>query len=932
MQFRSRFIRQIVLCAVVAALSLIPGAAAAADESLVPELPRGYELAAENEFLQLYLNEQTTQFAVVNRTSGRVWYSNPNNQKAQEQVLIEYFTPSDDARTMNNAADSVAYEQFEITPIDDGVRIDYVFGQVWNQEDYVPVLISEARLNEVLASIDNQRDRDFVRKNFVRFTMEEMPEDYQRVNITNLDKNALFGSYTIMPETNLSGRQKGDFVRHILEQIRNNRNDIGSITQLKPEDIAAFIDNPTFVRKQNMFPWDLEDMAAILKEAGYTPYDKQDDNTAYGLVPPEQKVENFKIPVEYRLDGDSLVVRVPMDEVVYPKNAFTSDIWGMRGVHWTVVTDERLMEAFGGIGGGGEVTFPLHAINLLPYFGAPDEAESGYILIPDGSGSLIYLSGDRVRATDDLTLQHRLYGENLANLGTTTDIQSELELRRHFQPQQLPVFGMKRGDAGFFAIIEEGDAVASIVVKTAGRVNPVDTVYARFNVMPVGSVQLAVSSRGGGGSYINTYQQRLVDSDLQIRYQFLEGEEANYAGMARLYQEYLVDNFGLAKTESDQEIPFYLELVGGVHRKQPILGIPREVIVPLTTFEQAESIVDELLDDGIDNIKLRYTGWLAGGVEHIYPNKVEIEKALGGQTGFTGLVESLRAKGIAMFPDVTQTIAARDTINDGFNSTNDAAYSLNKNYVQRVLNTGTNAWVVSPRSLKAQIEGFQSDYSAYGLNGLSLRDLGTALNADFRENDELLVDRQQAKRIIGAEIGELAKSYSLMMNGANVYGLVHADHILNMPVDSSGFVISDQAVPFYQMVARGYVNYAGAALNYAVDFDDAKLKLLEVGANPYFIWSYEDSSILKDSPFQYLLSINYRTWKELAVEIYNEVNQVLAPLQGQTIINHQQLDEQVFATTYEDGTKIIVNYNSDPVEVDGLRINAKGYLVMGGEQ
>ena len=105
-----------------------------------------------------------------------------------------------------------------------------------------------------------------------------------------------------------------------------------------------------------------------------------------------------------------------------------------------------------------------------------------------------------------------------------------MELRRHFQPQQLPVFGMKCGDGAFLAVIEEGDAVASIVVKTAGRVNPVDTVYARFNVMPVGAVQLAVSSRGGGAN-INTYQQRwsvLIPSATCF------WKKRDYVGMARL--------------------------------------------------------------------------------------------------------------------------------------------------------------------------------------------------------------------------------------------------------------------------------------------------------------------------------------------------------------------------------------------------------------
>ncbi len=133
------------------------------------------------------------------------------------------------------------------------------------------------------------------------------------------------------------------------------------------------------------------------------------------------------------------------------------------------------------------------------------------------------------------------------------------------------------------------------------------------------------------------------------------------------------------------------------------------------------------------------------------------------------------------------------------------------------------------------------------------------------------------------------------------------------------------------MVTRGFVNYSGAPLNYAIDFDDALLKSLEVGSYPYFIWTYEDSSMLKDSSFQYLLSTGYETWYDYVVELYTEVSEILLPLQGQTIVEHNQVIENVFATIYEDGTKVIVNYNREPVEVDGYMIDQKGYLVMEGE-
>ena len=119
-------------------------------------------------------------------------------------------------------------------------------------EDYLPVFIAEERFNEaILSKIENQKDRDFVRNNYVRFSLEKMPEGYERVVITNLNKDALFGEYTIMAETNVSGRQKADFIRHVLIQILACRNDVGSLTQIRP-DMLPIYRQSTYVRKPNM--------------------------------------------------------------------------------------------------------------------------------------------------------------------------------------------------------------------------------------------------------------------------------------------------------------------------------------------------------------------------------------------------------------------------------------------------------------------------------------------------------------------------------------------------------------------------------------------------------------------------------------------------------------------------------------------------------
>jgi hypothetical protein len=67
----------------------------------------------------------------------------------------------------------------------------------------------------------------------------------------------------------------------------------------------------------------------------------------------------------------------------------------------------------------------------------------------------------------------------------------------------------------------------------------------------------------------------------------------------------------------------------------------------------------------------------------------------------------------------------------------------------------------------------------------------------------------------------------------------------------------------------------------------------------------------------------YRQLGAQIEESYAWLNALLAPVQGASIIGHEQLAPQVFATTYSNGKQIIVNYGETPVQLYGLTIPAQ---------
>ena len=75
-------------------------------------VPNGMQLVAETEYLSLYVNEATTEIAVLDKRSDVLWHSNPPDRDlrsgaASETLRIAYATPNTDRVEMDSDRKSV---------------------------------------------------------------------------------------------------------------------------------------------------------------------------------------------------------------------------------------------------------------------------------------------------------------------------------------------------------------------------------------------------------------------------------------------------------------------------------------------------------------------------------------------------------------------------------------------------------------------------------------------------------------------------------------------------------------------------------------------------------------------------------------------------------------------------------------------------------
>ena len=65
--------------------------------------------------------------------------------------------------------------------------------------------------------------------------------------------------------------------------------------------------------------------------------------------------------------------------------------------------------------------------------------------------------------------------------------------------------------------------------------------------------------------------------------------------------------------------------------------------------------------------------------------------------------------------------------------------------------------------------------------------------------------------------------------------------------------------------------------------------------------------------------------------IYRKCQAVLGELIGESIVDHQRVDENVFKTRFESGVSILVNYGDTEIEVDGVRVGSMSYELIDEE-
>ncbi|BBH18661.1 hypothetical protein Back11_00060 [Paenibacillus baekrokdamisoli] len=615
--------------------------------------------------------------------------------------------------------------------------------------------------------------------------------------------------------------------------------------------------------------------------------------------------------VEKTKRGFRAVYRFPKQDFVIP-------------VEYTLEPDHLKAEIITGEIRENDPDTKITQIAFLPYFGAGSTADNGYLFVPDGSGALIRFNNGKSG--------YDAYRQKIYDNDNVLSQTREIIVR---QRASLPVFGLKNKEHAFVAVIDKGDSLGTVRASVSGMGTSYNQVFSEFTYRQLDTAQLL--SRTWAEKEVNLLAGEATKLDrITLDYYFLDGEKSDYSGMAQRYQQFLIEEKGLQKSVMAGQTPLYLDLFGAIAKKKSFFGIPFTSMEPLTTFKQAEQIIGQLQQSGVEHIVLRYKGWANDGLTNkTIPSTVKAISRLGGTTGYKRLLDYVDKQRVEFYPDVD--LVHFQESGNGFSSHFDAANAVTKlvapqyaflRSTYQINSKEAPQYLLSPLKMQGAVDKFAQSYARFDHPNVSLNELGMQVYSDYRKNG---IDRGTSVGIWTAIFeGFKARSARLMLNQPNGYALPYAVHVTQVPFESSRFDIEDESVPFYQLVLHGIVPYSAPSVNLSSDPDYIKLKAIETGSYLQYSWMHAETASVKETPYDYLYSTHYRDWMDSAVAGYKELHQILYKVADRRMVGHQQLGQGVYETTYENGIRIIVNYNEHAVNVRGQSVERMGYLVLDG--
>ena len=513
--------------------------------------------------------------------------------------------------------------------------------------------------------------------------------------------------------------------------------------------------------------------------------------------------------------------------------------------------------------------FCIEKISVLPGLFTENKAQKDcFYTIPDGCGAQVNLTG---KIEKSYSQSFDVYG-------------SDVTFSEYSQGATLPCFAMTKNGVMVTTVIDDGDALSSVSVKR--NKNSGGNLYNTFVVTPYGKVNDKLVKGVSYGGVIS-----------QIYYVSTTGKK-NYNTVSSIVRDNLIEKGYLSSAMSDTfvDFPFFITAIGSETGKKNTV---------YTTFENGAEMIALLKSRGVRCTALRFAGAGEKGLNTGANDCDTLSNVLGGKKGYNALCDTATEKNSSVWCDVNLLVAPNKSGDFHIDFYDDLRAYLGKENVYSKMKSYNSAY--------SNISDAYEFISGVESGNVCVNDASYLLYTDVIGK----VDRQSALSSLRGKIESLSVNNGLMLSKPAVYLMCRADSVFSVTQTATLEEYEGvTAVPLLQMVLHGSVCYGSEPVNLFENSQDAVLKAVEYGATPSFVFTYDKSAVL-----------DYGLYATQTAKYYSSVKRML-PLMDMTITSHEQVVSGVYKITYDYSKIVYVNYNPSVVEVNGILVSAKDFVVI----
>ncbi len=654
----------------------------------------------------------------------------------------------------------------------------------------------------------------------------------------------------------------------------------------RQSDLIVTYHNPTYVTNQ------VNSYTGSIKNGDFT-WEQIENGVEIRYFFPKQ---GFLIPVRYELEKDCLKASVLTAQIV-------EDLWSLSDDPATIEKAAKNKEKLS-----------VMTVSLLPFMGAADAKDEGYLILPDGSGALIHFNNGRGNAA--------FYQQDVFGRDATLSVRRAAT--RTYQ-LNMPLFGMIKNGLGMMAVVENGEYQAQLNAATSGQLTGYNNAY--FTVtyinMETNTLMAGSSSSKTVTLAANTFRDM---GDFTVRYYLLDKQGADYTDIASLYR----DQLGLRDLQADEAPVVQLKMVGSIPSIKTFIGVPYNSVTVLTSYMDAAKAIDDFHADGLERMSLQYIGWSDQSVRGKIVTSLALDNRLDGRRGFDQLMKSAEAAK----DQVSLTV---DLVNlykngNGYWSLFSAANNINSTARQMneyLMSTGVKdpagkTWyLLRPDKVEEASARVADGFSGQKF-GLTLNAMGNTIYSSLGKNG---ISRTQAGQYWRGALEKLSKSIPwLAAEMPNAFTFPYIRQADDVPLASSRYDVIDEDIPFYQLVTHGAFIMYSEPLNEWGSLEDAILRLAEYGVYPSWRLIARDPALLSGTDGADWYSTSLSEWRGDVISV-NAQLKTLAQYAAMRMTGHERPEKGVSVTTYENGDRVYVNYGATDVSVEGVTVPARTFTI-----